>query len=31
VADALRSLGLRQLEVRRLALGSVAIVAGTRN
>jgi demethylmenaquinone methyltransferase/2-methoxy-6-polyprenyl-1,4-benzoquinol methylase len=31
LADVLRGLGLRRVEVRRLALGSVAMVAGTRN
>jgi hypothetical protein len=31
LADVLRGLGLSRVEVRRLALGSVAIVAGTRN
>jgi demethylmenaquinone methyltransferase/2-methoxy-6-polyprenyl-1,4-benzoquinol methylase len=31
LADVLRRLGLSRVEVRRLALGSVAIVAGTRN
>jgi demethylmenaquinone methyltransferase / 2-methoxy-6-polyprenyl-1,4-benzoquinol methylase len=31
LADVLRGLGLSQVEVRRLAVGSVAIVAGTRN
>jgi demethylmenaquinone methyltransferase / 2-methoxy-6-polyprenyl-1,4-benzoquinol methylase len=31
LADVLRALGLSRVDVRRLALGSVAIVAGTRN